>query len=301
MDLAETRKIAVKSSVAYIAPHLKQDKEKITLATQQLSYRLQQTLDLNAMLKLFCEKAAELVPAASVAYRNDAYRIFEYFGEQQSFKCQYSLEIENQSLGLVECTAKRNFTEKELLRLEHLLSVLVFPLRNALMYREAVQSAEKDPLTQLGNRASYNKVIETEISRSNRHNADLCLMIVDIDHFKKINDTYGHLAGDQILQQFSDLLKNTLRQEDAIFRIGGEEFVVVLGSTNLPNARLAAERLRMEIEKSVFKAMDLTIPVSASIGVTLWQNGENENTLFHRADQALYAAKSTGRNRVKMA
>jgi diguanylate cyclase (GGDEF)-like protein len=302
MSLAERKTIgATSNNLEYIAAYLEQDKNELQVAGQQLALKLQRTLDVDLLLSIFCQEAAQLVPCESVAYRNDEFGLFIYHGEKHESICQYALEIEDEHLGTIECSARRAFTEKELIRLEHLLALLLFPLRNALLYLKAVQMAHKDPLTQLGNRSAYESAIETEISRAERHGAGLCMLVVDIDHFKSINDSYGHLAGDQVLKQVARCLEQTLRKEDQVFRYGGEEFVVLLSATDLPNARLTAERLRMQLEALNIKALEFTIPVTASIGVAEWQKGELGNTLFHRADQALYQAKQKGRNRVVVA
>ncbi len=302
MSLAERKTIAANANnLEYIASYLEQDTESLQQAGQQLALKLQRTLDVDLLLSIFCREASELVPCQSVAYRNDEMSLFVYHGEKHESICQYTLELEDEHLGTVECSAERPFTEKELIRLEHLLALLLFPLRNSLMYYKAVQTAHKDPLTQLANRIAFDSTVETEISRAERHASGLCMLVVDIDHFKSINDSYGHLAGDQVLKQVAKCMTDTLRKEDQIFRYGGEEFVILLSSTELPNARLTAERLRINLEKLIVKALELTIPVTASIGVAEWQQGELGNTLFHRADQALYKAKAAGRNRVLVA
>lgn len=302
MSLAERKTIgATAKNLEYIAAYLEQDTESLQLAGQQLALKLQRTLDVDVLLSIFCKEASELVPCESVAYRNDDVSLFVYHGEKHESICHYTLELEEEQLGTIECSAKRPFTEKELIRLEHLLALLLFPLRNSLMYYKAVQTAHKDPLTQLANRKAFDSTVETEISRAERHSSGLCMLVVDIDNFKTINDTYGHLAGDQVLKQVANCITDTLRKEDQVFRYGGEEFVILLSTTNLPNARLTAERLRIKLENLCIKALELTIPVTASVGVAEWQAGEMGNTLFHRADQAMYKAKTAGRNRVMVA
>ncbi|MEE4244519.1 MAG: GGDEF domain-containing protein [Kangiellaceae bacterium] len=299
MELANTKTIgAENNNLEYIAAYLKSSTQELAEASQSLAVNLQRTLDLKSMLTLFCEEAAKLIPCQSVAYRNDNQSLFIYAGEKHSHIAQYTLELEGESLGSVECSARRPFTEKELMRLEHLLSILLFPLRNGLLYNDAVMAAQRDALTQLANRTSFDMTIATEISRAQRHGSSLCMLVVDIDHFKKVNDTHGHLAGDQVIKHIASLLTKSLRTEDFVFRFGGEEFVILLSETDLPNARLTAERIRMSIENTPVTVNEQQIAITCSIGVSKCQQGENSNTLFQRADHALYHAKGNGRNQV---
>ena len=122
-------------------------------------------------------------------------------------------------------------------------------------------------------------------------------MIIDIDHFKRINDQYGHLVGDQLLKCFSRCLMDTFRECDFVARFGGEEFIAILPKTPLPEALKAAERIRCAIVESRFKVGDLDIQITASLGVKEVQDQETDAELLERADVALYAAKTSGRNR----
>ncbi len=302
MEQALRKTISPQSdNLEYIAAHMESNGDDLLKSSQSLSIQLQRTLDIELILSIFCQEAAKIAPCESVAYRNDQQQLFIYHGEKHQHLCQYSLELENQLLGHIECSASHPFSERDLMRLEHLLALLVFPLRNGLLYCKAIQSAQTDPLTQLANRSAFTSAVETEISRAHRHNFGLCMLVVDIDHFKKINDTYGHLAGDQVLKHVASSLQNAVRKEDLVCRYGGEEFVVLLSATDLPNARLTAERIRIMLASQTVNALEQNISVTASIGVSQWQDSESVNTLFHRADQALYQAKDQGRNQVKVA
>lgn len=302
MELAKQKIIDGKAqNLSYIASRMQHQQDEIILAAHRLSLNLQQTLNIEALITAFCAESVSLIPCASVAYRNDSLKLFIYHGDKEQHLCRYSLEIEKEKLGEIECTSARPFTEQELMRLEHLLSVLVFPLRNALMYNLAVQSAKQDPLTRLFNRAAFNEMAESEVSRATRQCTGLCMLVLDIDHFKSINDNYGHLMGDEVLKEIATRLKLSLRTEDHVFRYGGEEFVILLSATDLPSARLTAERIRMMVEQKPIKKLGVSLNISTSIGVTEWQRGESSSSLFQRADQALYAAKTGGRNQVKVA
>ena len=156
-----------------------------------------------------------------------------------------------------------------------------------------------DSLTQLGNRRQYERVAEAELERCGRVGKSFGLIVIDIDHFKKVNDTYGHAAGDAILAGVARELEHRLRKYDSVFRYGGEEFVVVLPESDLEICGAVAERLREAVEGHNFSFEGTEIPVTISLGGAIFSVGETVNleTLFKQADEALYAAKKSGRNR----
>nr|WP_246723013.1 GGDEF domain-containing protein [Aliikangiella sp. G2MR2-5] len=152
-----------------------------------------------------------------------------------------------------------------------------------------------DPLTGLYNRYYLDEVVCQKFSESVRHQSALSLMLLDIDHFKKVNDTYGHLTGDVVLKQVAQLLSKNSRSEDIVTRIGGEEFVIILDHCDLNKACEKAEQLRKDVETLKPANIDTTI----SIGVSqLKPLGETLNQLLARADKAVYQAKKSGRNRI---
>jgi len=160
------------------------------------------------------------------------------------------------------------------------------------------EKASMDFLTKLYNRRKFNSFLEYEITKSHRYKEQyLSLLIIDIDYFKNVNDTYGHLVGDNILQEVGKILSVCSRDSDIVARWGGEEFAVMLPQTNIENAYLVAEKLRATIEKHKF---DTVSHITCSVGVGQLHLGEDKDTLFKRADVALYKAKNNGRNRVEM-
>lgn len=162
--------------------------------------------------------------------------------------------------------------------------------------RRAEHLASHDALTGLGNRRKLDAVFAAEFNRLRRHGGSLCLFIADIDHFKTINDRYGHASGDEVLAQFGELLHQQMRPTDTSARIGGEEFVVLMPHTRVREALGTAERLRAAMKKRTFGGLKHAITVS--IGVAELQQNEDQESLLRRADQALYVAKHAGRNRV---
>lgn len=159
--------------------------------------------------------------------------------------------------------------------------------------------ATHDALTGLGNRRKLDAVFAAEFNRLRRHGGSLCLFMADIDHFKNINDRYGHATGDEVLAQFGELLHQQMRPTDTSARIGGEEFVVLMPHTRVREAFGTAERLRATMMERTFGGLKEGITVS--IGVAELQHHEDRESLLRRADQALYVAKHAGRNRVVLA
>ncbi len=161
--------------------------------------------------------------------------------------------------------------------------------------------ANTDALTGVNNRRRFLEILEGEIQRVKRTGHPLCFMMLDIDCFKSVNDRYGHLAGDQTLCHFAGALRDGRRGIDAIGRLGGEEFGVMLPETSVQNAAIVAERLRGIVASREVNAAGNTFHITVSIGVTQLKPGESGDQLIARADAAMYAAKQHGRNRVEIA
>lgn len=162
------------------------------------------------------------------------------------------------------------------------------------------RAANSDPLTGIMNRRAFMKLAEQEFAQTQRHRNEMALIMCDADYFKRINDCHGHLAGDQVLQDLAAILQNHRRKGDLLARYGGEEFIVLLPRTDGTDARDWAERIRILVENFEFNYKGIDIPVTLSIGVKSYHQGHTENLdmLIDQADQALYQAKQSGRNKV---
>lgn len=166
--------------------------------------------------------------------------------------------------------------------------------------QELKDLALRDALTQLPNRRAFNEFFTKEFALFKRSQTPFCLLMVDLDFFKKVNDTYGHDAGDIVLEEVAQCLQAHTRDDELVARIGGEEFVVLLSRCELPQAVFAAERIRAAIEVMPIEADEQVIKITSSIGVTQVSAEDlDEKSLFVRADKALYLAKNGGRNQVQ--
>ncbi|MDH5424748.1 MAG: GGDEF domain-containing protein [Gammaproteobacteria bacterium] len=268
-----------------------------------ITNRLLATLEVDQCVEIFMQAVAEDLLFDgfhySLAYPEPAINL--HFGRQSRHKCSYSLNIEDVVLGELTVYRGRRFSETELKHLEKLLCVLVQPLRNAIQYRKAVLMSQLDALTGLHNRAAYDRDIERELSLAERHKLPLSLMLLDIDFFKKVNDVYGHAAGDQVLRAVANALKDATRSSDVVFRYGGEEFAILLSDVDSLTAMDVAERIRLSVRGLLVEYDEQLINISVSIGMGSYCYGEGSDSLFKRTDEALYRAKNMGRDQVKIA
>ncbi len=159
------------------------------------------------------------------------------------------------------------------------------------------QQSRTDELTQVGNRLSFNEILSREIGLAKRNNQPFSVVLFDIDLFKRINDQYGHQVGDEVLQKIAKVIQSQLRSSDFIFRIGGEEFVILLAMQDIHQAEQLAEKVRKVVDEADFSPVE---KVTISLGVAQLRSDDHAETLMSRADKALYQAKQAGRNQVKV-
>lgn len=210
-----------------------------------------------------------------------------------------------QTLATIQQVAKLILDEVELMRNSALgyQTQLDEARKKIQIQEEILQKLSKDVntdfLTQVYNRAAFDKRLEEEFSRFKRYGHIFSLVLLDLDHFKQINDTYGHLAGDRILRATANLLNEEKRASDFLARYGGEEFAVILPGTDLEAGRLVADKLRRKLESATFRYEEHTIRVTLSAGVTVvLETDDTPQSVVKRADEAIYEAKRTGRNLV---
>ena len=264
--------------------------------TLKLAGLLQTSLEINSVLNYFLQAAQQVVNFDAAHYSFDEQKLDLKYGKTQRHRCSYRLRLAGEFLGELVFTRRRRFAEQEMEHLENLMGQLIYPLRNAVWYQRALQSAKIDALTGANNRAAMNETLEREVDLAHRNQTAFSMLIFDLDHFKQINDNYGHTTGDEVLRECVNCCNQALRSTDMLFRFGGEEFVVLLPGVNATGASFAAERLRGIIEKHVFNSSQGSVPVTISVGTASLTMKETAKTLIERADKALYLAKDAGRN-----
>ena len=175
-------------------------------------------------------------------------------------------------------------------------------LRQARADREELERlANFDPLTGLYNRQAILGKLHELINHAKRYKEDFSLSMLDIDHFKKVNDRYGHLTGDEVLEKIASLIYRNMRDTDIVGRYGGEEFIIILPQADSSAAMVVAERIRNIIQNAEMKdSAGNVFAITVSLGLSIWEQGEDAYSLISRADEALYNAKENGRNRVEI-
>jgi diguanylate cyclase (GGDEF)-like protein len=282
---------AIRGTISPAAP------QTVSPGVPELSGSLQTTLEVEEQINLFTREIRRAISIDGVVYRNSTEALELVVGDAATHRATYDLELHGTQLGSVEFNRELPFAKQEIITLEDLLCALVYPLRNALTYRQAIKLALRDPLTGVPNRTAFDQAIQRELELAKRQQLPVSLLVIDIDHFKLCNDTYGHRFGDDVLKAVASTVVSTIRRCDLLFRYGGEEFVVLASHTSQQGAQQLAERIRRNVE-SLATVAGRETQVTVSVGLAALRDHEDASGLFNRADQALYRAKAEGRNRV---
>lgn len=269
----------------------------------RLCRRLTTTLALEELIAVFADELGCLVPFDQFTYRHRiGHRDFVYAsGLGGPHRCDYQLSLEGVSYGSLVLTRRQRFGEDELAAVEQLLGVLICPLRNACQFARVEQAALTDSLTAIPNKRALDMALQRECGVGDRHGDISSLILVDLDHFKTVNDTYGHVVGDHLLRATAGELDRATRAGDGIFRFGGEEFAILLPHTGEAEAIEVADRIRRFIDDIAVECGGHPVAVTASAGVATRREGEKPEQWLTRADNALYQAKEQGRNCTRVA
>ena len=267
----------------------------------QLSQKLLTTIDLETLVSLFFDDLTEQYTITGLVYACTSDNIEISLGTSAKFTHEQRLFAGQDYLGTMSIYCHKELKESNEHRIRHLTHTFAFSLRNALAFRRVTLSSQTDYLTGAGNRSALHASLDRELELAQRHKHPLSLLILDVDFFKSINDQYGHPFGDKALKLLVMELKKVARISDTVFRFGGEEFVLILNSTNTQGAFVIAERIRESIETLQLKSDDGdSVSLTVSVGVTTLQEEETASSLIQRADKQLYIAKSNGRNQVSV-
>jgi len=264
----------------------------------RLLRRLSATLKLDAQLTILAEEMVQVVPFDAFQYRHQLARQEFVFttGMGGPHRCEYRLNLEDENFGTLSLHRRTRFSSDELQAIEMLISAAIFPVRNACQFSAMKQASLTDSLTGIGNKRAMNEALQKAQLVAHRHNETYSLILCDLDHFKTINDSCGHVTGDIVLKRVTEVLEFTVRSSDSVYRFGGEEFAVLLPHTDQCAAVDVAERIRSAIEAIKIDCGRHSVAVTTSCGVALHRAGENSGQWLARADEALYRAKDQGRN-----
>lgn len=273
-------------------------RERLESLNGRLLQRLQTTLVLEDILEIFAEEIRHLIAFQRMTYHHSSVHL-EIGVEKSAGRHQldYNLNLQGMNLGNLRVQRSFRFQEPEIAAFETLVGALIYPLRNATLYREAQLASLTDALTGAANKRALDYQLNRDVSLAKREQTALSALVLDIDHFKRINDGFGHAAGDSVLKSVVESIKANCRDSDTVFRSGGEEFVVLLANAGTRDAMIIAERIREAVAAYSFQYNGENIPVTLSIGCSTYTPNETGSTFIERADRALYLAKKTGRNK----
>ncbi|MGI9101117.1 MAG: diguanylate cyclase [Terriglobales bacterium] len=248
--------------------------------------------------------SARAISTGKPVVENDVSAVSNYvagFDEARAEMCLPLISM-GETLGVLALESARTnaFNPADLQPLESVADICAVALQNARYFEKTRQLAYVDGLTGLFNRRYFETRIAEEIERAQRYQGELSVIMIDIDHFKNLNDEFGHLLGDEALRQVAAIFSQNLRKVDIACRYGGEEFVILAPQTSGEHALAAAEKLRKVIESWSFPGVPRPVTITAGIA-NYPANGKTRDELIRAADEALYAAKQAGRNRAKMA
>lgn len=266
--------------------------------TRRITDILQVSLQPERVIELFSQEVNRLIEHQAISYHNDEVNLDIKLGKQARHSCTYNLNIGDEPFGKLTLHRDRKFNATEVEELKQLLCSLAYPLRNALLYQDALEYGSKDPLTGISTRGIMDMMLQRDLKNAQVQKSSYSLLIIDIDHFKLVNDKYGHVVGDCVLKAASSMMDSQKRSGDILCRYGGEEFVVLMRDADIDEAQLLAESMRGYIEAHPCICSDEEINITVSIGLSTLQDGDYPKTLLERADQALYFAKGKGRNQV---
>ncbi len=245
-----------------------------------------------------CREQAEIIIIDDVQESQTLVNLESISTSETSSVAVIPLIRQEQVVGVIYLDSSRSkcFEERQIPFFETFAAHTSIALHNAQLYKRAIT----DDLTRLYTRQYIDERLEQEHERAKRYNRPFCVIMVDLDHFKRVNDTYGHSAGDLVLQNVSSILRQQLRDTDIAGRLGGEEFIVILGETQKEGAKNIAERIREEIERTHIEKDGKVIKVTTSIGLACYNDYYKDQfeKLLEDADKALYQAKNNGRNKV---
>lgn len=266
-----------------------------------LLQRLVGQTERDALLRGFFNWITDLALGDGLTFADTNGRTIE-LGERRHHSARYDITLEQQKIGTLSLCRRKRYSESDLMVIEQAIGHLAPCLRNAAEVAELKRLVRSDALTGLGNRPSLDEWLQRELARARRHGSPLSVMMIDVDHFKELNDRFGHITGDRILCGIATVLGTSTRASDLAFRYGGDEFTVLMPHTDIAGAERAATQIRANLARMPAEALGLNAAAETprpdvSVGIATYRHDDDEVSLLTRADQMLYEAKARGRGR----
>ncbi len=259
--------------------------------------QLQTTLDLDELLTIFSIEVAKYVNFSGLCFKSNTVRKTLCGHRKAKKERQFDLRISNEYIGtlIYGINAPISLTNYKIMTQLH--QCLLYPIKNALSYHHAMELAMQDALTGLGNRRYFDEQLKRAMHNANRHRSLVGLVLGDLDKFKEINDTFGHIIGDQVLQEFSNVIRECIRDSDSPFRFGGDEFAILVENANKNALNIIEHRISMALNSNILLSK---YELTCSIGSTYMNSADDENSFFERADKALYRRKLNSEQRLNV-
>ena len=250
--------------------------------------QLQTTLDLDKLLDIFAMEAARYIKFSGLYFKTKMVCKTLRGSRKAKHERQFELKLNDEFIGTISYSIDKPISMRHYKDLQRIHQIILYPLKNALQYHQAMQLAMQDGLTGLGNRRYFDEQLKRAMHNANRHHAQVGLVLGDLNKFKAINDTYGHSIGDQVLIQFSNVLRACIRDSDSIFRFGGDEFAIIVENASEYALDIIQNRIDSSLQTNALLAK---YQIGCCLGTTFMNRADNERSLFDRADQALYRQK----------
>jgi diguanylate cyclase (GGDEF)-like protein len=262
------------------------------MSNSLLLEQLQTTLNIQKLLEIYSMEVAKYIDLAGLSFVNEEFLEKIRGSEPGKKQRQFNIILEGEHLGRINYGTNQVISKNTETTLKSFHKTLAYPLRNALQYKKALQLATQDSLTGLGNRSLFDKTLKKAAMNSSRHHWSIALILIDLNKFKEINDTYGHHTGDQVLIHFSKAINASIRCSDSCFRFGGDEFAIIVENASNDGHEIISKRLIAAVQADELLAR---YQLGCSIGTAIHKSNESVDELFIRADKQLYRNKQKSR------
>ncbi len=264
----------------------------------KLSQELQAKLDIHSIIRHFSSTLSHYIDHSGIQVMTTESKVVTIEGRYGHHRESVDLILDDEKFGTVILMGREPINKWSAIFFRYLARYLVYPIKNALLIQSLKMQTITDPLTGALNRTALEHDLSQEIEVAARYDSLVAVAMLDIDHFKRVNDTYGHAAGDRILTGVAKQIQKQIRSADSLYRYGGEEFTLLMRNTSLENAKNKLESILDNIGNGDWNDVDPELKITLSAGVTIWDGEEHGKALIKQADQALYYSKSNGRNQV---
>ena len=250
--------------------------------------QLQTTLDVKQLINIFAIEVAKYLDFSGLYFKHADISATARGSRQAKSERQFELKLNGQFFGIITYAVNMPISIANFKVLTELHDLLINPLNNAVQYHQAMQLAMQDSLTQLGNRRSFDEQIKRTMAQACRRHTRAGLILSDLNKFKAINDNYGHDIGDNVLIQFAEALRQSVRDTDSVFRFGGDEFAIIVADATEQSLSVIEQRIYHAISRDALLAK---YNVTSSLGLAFMNRADNATSFFKRADNALYSQK----------